>query len=151
MKKFLIIFSLIAYNFINIFSLRAAQIDGGEIHWFCLPGSGDYIFFMNLYRDCSEEAFAVRDQYLIVTGGNIDSILLKPDKPTYNRYDGGNISPKGLTGCKKECDNGVPDDGAKQFLPFYSDVISLSGVPPDSGLVFSWSNAYRDSNQVNLQ
>ena len=110
-----------------------ASISGGQITWECLP-SGHYIFKMEIYTECTGTSFGFFNQIINYQGG---SITMYPDSSRWMAYDGGNISPKGPTGCQRSCNN-PPQLGATHFFPYVSDPITLNGTPPSGGWIFTW-------------
>lgn len=131
--------------------LKASHLVGGQIRWECL-NNGKYVFYMEIYRECTGIPFSFTNQALQILNSSLPAISMKPDTISYALYDGGNISPKGPNGNQLVCKNsfGGSDLGATQFFPFKSDPVYLNGVPPASGWVFYWTSCCRPSNAVNL-
>lgn len=124
----------------------ASHMAGGEITWVCLP-NGQYVFKMDVYRECTGTSFFFNSQTISYQSG---SITVKPDSNRWLRYGAGNISPKGPNGCQRQCDQPGADIGATQFFPFISDPVTLTGTPPPGGWLFTWTLCCRPSSVANL-
>ncbi|MBL7927231.1 MAG: gliding motility-associated C-terminal domain-containing protein [Bacteroidia bacterium] len=124
----------------------ASHLMGGEITWQCLP-TGEYRFFMKLYRDCNGVSFPT-------TGISLDvsnkpgltsipmTIISQTDiSPDCNANSGVPITCAGATGSTA---------GAVEEFYFQSNPIILNGVPPAAGWIFSYSNCCRNSAITNL-
>lgn len=144
MKKIYLIAFFFVFLFHNIDS-QASHMAGGEITWVCLP-NGQYVFKMEIFKECSGPSFFFNNQIISYQGG---SILMKPDSNRWLTYGAGNISPQGPSGCKRSCSSPA-QVGAIQFFPYVSDPMTLNGVPPPGGWLFTWSLCCRPSTVVNL-
>lgn len=121
---------------INYFDLSASQLAGGEITWAC-QGSGQYIFTLKLYRDCSGLPMNCSDATQIDVSGlpGLCSIYLNA---SCSQTD---LSP---TGCLS-CLSGSPQ--AREAFIWNSLPVTLNGVPPATGWTFSWNSCCRNSLQ----
>lgn len=141
------IFALLFFSLLFHQKVDASHLVGGEIRWVCVESSGKFIFYMDIYRECTGVPFSFTKQNLQILNSSRPDIVMKPDSATFNLYGEGNISPKGITGCQKTCGS---DLGATQFFPFVSDPITLNGIPPNNGWVFHWTSCCRPSSVENL-
>lgn len=139
MKKILL--ALIAVFLMSNFA-QATHMLGGEVRWVCLP-NGKFIFFLDIYKDCSSSAagFNFVNQTLDISGSpspGMSQIVVKPDSNRWTNANNGDITPKcqNPNGLSYSCANG--DNGAVQWFPFQSDPITLTGTPPASGWTFKW-------------
>lgn len=112
-------------------SLSATHLLGGEIYWEC-TSSGDYIFTLVLYRDCTGISMPGSNQTINGPAGNI----------TVSRVSVTDVSPQ----CPDpaialDCNAGDP--GAIEKGVWRSSPVSLSGTPPAGGWEFSWSSCCR--------
>src|SRR5690606_22012129 len=89
---------------------KASHMVGGEITWECLP-NGQYIFKMEVYRECTGTWFFFGQQTLSYQLG---SITMKPDSNRWRSYGDGNISTVGINGCQRSC-NSPAQLGATQI------------------------------------
>jgi hypothetical protein len=124
-----LIFSVLL--FLGSFTMPAAHILGGQIYWDC-AGNGDYIFTLEVYRDCAGTIFPATSQTI---SGPLGTIIC-PYIPALS----GTITP----GCLSCANN---DYGAVERLVFQSAPISLSGIPPTNGWEFSWGTCCRSAAQ----
>ena len=147
MKKVLIlscILSLLSFSF----PVKASHYLGGEITWECLS-NGNYRFHMHYYRECNGIAYP-------------NSITLLSNSPagniTMNLYPNSNA---GKTDISPVCNPdttfphitcgtvSAPNMGAVEEYYYTSDQsypngITLNGVPPPSGWVFSHASCCRN-------
>ena len=119
---------------------------GGEITWVC-DGSGDYIFTLKIHRDCSGPAVNTSGQKIDVWGHNtvtqipVNHIQTNEVSPSCREVPGGPSAISCVT-------NQVA--GAAEEYVFTSAPITLAGVPPANGWVFTWDNVTRNSTITNL-
>ena len=123
--------------------LQAHDIEGGEITWRCLP-NGQYIFTMNFYSNCSVHFLSSSTTINYQNG----QIQLKLDSNKYNAQGGGEISPKGVSGCQLTCH--PYQFGGLQMISYFSNPIFLLGVPPSGGWVFKWEKCCRAQSLKNV-
>jgi hypothetical protein len=119
----------------------AIHIVGGEITWEC-QGNGQYIFYMRLYRDCSENIAVPSTQTLqVLNHPSITSIGLTLQ------------SQQDITqaGCGVACAGAVQGDVAFEEYVFASAPITIGGVPPAQGYEFIYNQCCRNTvtNLVN--
>mgnify|MGYP006194451355 CR=1 FL=1 len=146
MKKSLLLLTFVFTFLTGITSSYASHMAGGEIRWECLP-NGKYVFYMDVYRECSGTTFYFPSTQTISYQNG--SILMKPDINRFNSYGAGNISPIGLSGLKRSCSN--PSQlGATQMFPFVSDPVTLNGTPPAGGWLFTWTLCCRPFSIANI-
>ncbi|HNQ12652.1 MAG TPA: gliding motility-associated C-terminal domain-containing protein [Bacteroidia bacterium] len=111
---------------------------GGEITWTCQP-NGQYVFTLILYRDCNGIPMPSGAQTLDVTGHpSLFSITLN------------HISTNDITYCQptNNCAAGGP--GTVEEGIWRSNPITITGVPPATGWMFSWSSCCRNGAITNL-
>jgi len=142
-------------TFISFFSaleqVQATHVMGGEIIWECQP-NGQYIFTLRIYRDCNGVAFNTNNHALQVHNypntGNISQIALNF------------ISVSDITAACEgspcatltQADPDIP--GAIEEYVLRSNPITLNGIPPANGWVFTWTYGDRNAaidNIVNAQ
>lgn len=138
--------------------LMASHYMGGEITWQCLP-NGNFRFIMKLYRECAGTVYG-NTETITVTGHPTLTSIQMSLLPGANPLDGldgavdgkSDISPKCYDPAQRiECHpNPVPSNtGAVEEWYFTSDAaypngITISGVPPASGWVFSHTSCCRN-------
>lgn len=148
-KIFLLIFALALIS-----KAEASHLMGGEITWDC-QGGGQYIFTMKLYRDCNGNG--------VTSVVNLDvSNLPGLSTITLNLISQTDISPVcNAAGPAITCANAssqpgwpastTPVAGAVQENIYQSGLVTLSGVPPPAGWVFSYTGCCRNGSITNLQ
>ena len=119
----------------------ANHIIGGEVTWAC-QGNGTYIFYLKLYRDCTENTAITVTQTLVVSNHpSISTIPLTLQ------------SQQDITqpGCGVSCLGAVPGDVAVEEYIFASAPITLGATPPTNGFIFTYNQCCRNSvtNVVN--
>jgi hypothetical protein len=127
-------------------SAFSGHLVGGDITWTC-NGSGQYIFKLRVFRDCSGPNMSTANQQITVW--NHPSITAIPlifisqsdISPACTQVGGG---PAAIS-----CGN--PGTGAIEEYIFISAPTIISGVPPAQGWAFTWSNFSRNVNIDNLQ
>ena len=132
---------------------NATHLMGGEITWEC-QGNGSYIFTVKLYRDCNGSPGDDSITVYVFNNPALDSIRLRISE----RND---ISPScnaagPVISCKAA--ESLPDwpsskniiAGAVQETVFKSYPITLSGVPPPQGWIFTYDECCRNSSISNL-
>ncbi len=135
------------YLFISVLilaseSLSATHLMGGEITWECM-GNGTYIFSMKLYRDCNGIPFNATTLNLEVHNHPSVNFI------TLNKTGDNDISPQCTGGGPSiSCSGG--GNGAVQELIFTSPPITLSGVPPAQGWIYTFDSCCRNGAITNL-
>lgn len=128
---------IILIFFLAIFGrVQATHLMGGEITWKCL-GSGQYVFSMKIYKDCNG-AYPVQAPGISF---NLD-VMNHPTVSSINMFimDSIDITPTcNVAGPVYSC-SGVLGPGAHMEFNFRSNPVSLPGVPPAAGWIFSWGD-----------
>ncbi len=139
-------FSLIIMLLMFSITSKATHLMGGEITWAC-QGNGNYIFTLKLYKDC-RDAFQI--QYPIsIRVHNHPSVSVIP------------MSVLSITDISPQCNAMLPNpsclvqgpsalDGSIQEHILTSAPITLSGIPPAQGWIFTYSNCCRNAAISNL-
>lgn len=112
---------------------------GGEITWECL-GSGQYIFEMRLYRDCSGETPDNSYNLNVYNHPSISQI-------TVNLNFSEDITPT-CNGASFSCNNG--NVGATEQYVYRSSPITIDGVPPAEGYIFTYNECCRNGSIDNI-
>src|SRR5690554_435338 len=141
--RFILIFLFIIFQSAQ---LKASHIMGGEITWECL-GSGEYVFNVKVYRDCEGVSLPGNGHQIEIH--NYPTIGQKRSSSLY-RSSLLDISPACLN---SPCD---PDrrspktPGAVEEHTFKTQPIQLTGEPPSSGWVITWTSYARNAGITNL-
>lgn len=144
-SSFLMLFAV----FMNCEKVAATHIMGAELTWKC-QGDGDYIFELIFYRDCNGFEVNTTIETVRVWGhSELEDISLS----FFERTD---ISPPctpegGSTAL--ECGTGSGGGngaGAVEKVVYRSNPITLSGVPPANGWVFTYENFSRNGSLTNV-
>lgn len=144
--KYIAILCIMLSSFIG----NASHVIGGEITWTCQ--GGDYVFKLVVYRDCNGAVLNTSAVDVLVWGHpTISSINLAFDSstdvsPLCTQVPGG-ASPL-LCGSGANAGNG---QGAIEKVVYISPPITLAGVPPSSGWVFTYENFSRSGSITNLE
>lgn len=148
-KIFVCVLSLLLFTKVN-----ATHLMGGEITWEC-QGNGQYIFMLKLYRDCNGNGAPDPVTLKVFNNPLLDSINLalfskKDISPTCNAA-GPAISCKAA-----ESDPNWPNSsnilaGAVEESVFKSAPITLKGVPPTKGWIFTYAACCRNGSINNIQ
>lgn len=112
---------------------------GGEISWNC-DSSGNYIFDVHVYRDCSGANIPPRgtlDVHNYPSAGMVVSFTL-------SQLSGKEFAPYCRGGGPYSCLNG--DDEAIFYYHLQTNPVQLNGVPPSSGWVLTYSDNARNFN-----
>jgi gliding motility-associated-like protein len=131
----------------------ASHFMGGEITWEC-QGNGQYIFTLKFYRDCNGNAADDSVTMYVFNNPLLDSINLR----LFSKKD---ISPNcngsgpAISCAAAETQPGWPHAstivaGAVQESVFKSYPITLSGVPPPKGWIFTYSDCCRNVTISNI-
>lgn len=118
---------------------KATHLVGGEITWECL-GNGNYVFHLNLYRDCSGESVENSYELTVYNHPSITGIDVFLDEEV-------DITPD-CNGISFDCANN--SSNATSMYVYSSSQVSLGGVPPTEGYVFTFDDCCRNSNITNL-
>ena len=139
--------------FIFIFlalALRASHVMGGEITWSC-SGSNTYEFQLVFYRDCNgAEVNIVSEDIRVWNHPTLSTIILnfisrEDISPSCTVVAG---SPPMLEcGSGSAAGNGI---GAIERITYRSDPISISGIPPSEGWIFTYENFSRSNGVSNI-
>lgn len=137
MKKLLFLIAVILSSFTNS---SAGHFVGGEITWECLS-NGEYVFSMNLYRDCSGIPSTLQNETITIVGSplplnGVTSILVKPDLVRFAATNNGDLSAYCSSAYGSQASCAAGGAGVLQLLPYKSDPIRLTGTPPSSGWSF---------------
>ncbi len=152
MNKFLsrITVLLVAICFAG--SSYGTHLIGGEITWVCLksgPNAGQFVFTLKVYRECSSGSAglpATNQNLTVWNHPSLSSItcnyvsLTDISPSCYNpslEYNCGMQRPVGYSG-------GAVEEGI-----YVSNPITIAGIPPGAGWIFSWSSCCRPGNIVN--
>ena len=146
MYKLILIFSLL---FGLAFQSRATHVMGGEITWECQ--GGNYVFTLTFFRDCNgAEVNIVSENIRVWNHPTLTSISLPfvsriDISPTCNAVPG---SPLPL-----DCGNGTSGGngiGSLEKITYRSAPISINGIPPTAGWVFTYENFSRSNALTNI-
>jgi hypothetical protein len=145
MKLIFLIFLLLALPY----NLLASHIMGGEITWRCQ--GGNYVFELVVYRDCNgAEVNTISENIKVWNHASISNIVVQflsrtDISPTCTQVSG---SPSPLAcGTGPNAGNGI---GAIEQIIYQSDPITLLGIPPASGWIFTYADFARSSAITNL-
>lgn len=139
--------------FLSFFALgnfaRASHIMGGEINWKC--SGGNYVFELILYRDCNGAVVNIVSENIQVWNHpSVSNILVSFISQT-------DISPRctPVTGSPPQLACGTGDGGgngigAVSKIIYRSAPITLPGIPPAGGWIFTAVNFARSSAITNL-
>lgn len=124
---------------------RATHLLGGDITWQC-NGSGNYVFQLRIFRDCSGPSISIAGQSLRVW--NHPSLLQIP----LNFVSQSDISPNctEVPGGAPQIDCASGNPNAVEEYIFQSAPVNLNAVPPAQGFAFTW-DAFSRPVSDNLQ
>ena len=131
------------------FSGRASHIMGGDITWTCV--GGDYVFQLTIYRDCNGPQISTTFETLEVWGHptlssiNVQFVSSTDVSPFCSQVPSG-PGPL-LCGVGANSGNGI---GAIEKAIYKSIPITLNGIPPIGGWVFTHQDFARSSSITNL-
>ncbi len=123
------------------YSSQASHLMGGEISWRC-DSNGQYIFKLKVYRDCNGTTFSTSG--IAIDVHNYPGLTFIP----LNIISQIDLSP--LTSCVTCSSAAGTTAGAVEEFTFQSNPITLTGVPPAQGWVFSYSNCCRNGAISNI-
>lgn len=119
---------------------------GGEITWSC-QGNGRYIFTMKLYRDCNGTPLNTNLGLRVHNHPTLNAIPMQLISQT-------DISPQcngsPSISCEQAQTSGSDVAGAVEEFVFRSNLITLTGVPPPQGWIFTFTDCCRNSAITNL-
>ena len=146
MKK---LFFLFLFLSVAKFSF-STHLMGGEITWKCIKSGtdiGKYNFNMKVYRDCSGTTVGTFTQDIqvwnhpTVTSIPVEFVLSQDVSPP--------CDPMNSSNAILSCANGDP--GSVEEYIFETLIpVSLPGVPPVDGWIFTWDNCCRNGAITNL-
>lgn len=124
--------------------VKATHLMGGEITWAC-QGDGRYIFTMKLYRDCAGVSLNLPVALRVHGHPTVSSIGMSLVSQT-------DISPQcNGSGPTLRCATaGQSTIGATEEFVFRSVAVSLPGVPPPTGWIFTFDDCCRNEAISNL-
>ena len=132
---------------------NASHLMGGEITWEC-QGSGQYIFTVKLYRDCNGTVAEDSINLSVFNNPLVNTIRLgvsarKDISPSCNP-NGPVISCKAAETQPNWPQSSNIIQGAVQESIFKSLPITLNGVPPAKGWIFTYDECCRNKSISNL-
>lgn len=141
MRRILIVIS-IAFCFLG--EAFAGHISGGEITWECL-GSGQFKFYLKLYRDCASASSIVPPALQVWNHPSVNNISLSLVSTT-------DISPVcNPAGPSITCAGATSSTlGSMEEYVYESQPITMAGVPPPEGWIITYYTCCRSANIVNL-
>lgn len=122
----------------------SSHVVAGDITWECV-GGGQYIFKLTAYRDCNDNALANTATLNVWNHPNIQSINVTEIETI-------DITPE----CTDVAGSPGPNDcasggvGTIQKKVYESNAITLAGVPPNEGWVFTWGEGNRNGSISNI-
>ncbi len=127
----------------NAKQASASHVLGGEITWAC-QGNGTYIFYLKIYRDCTQNTLVPFNDTLRVS--NHPSLLNIPLTIQFQQ----DITQ---AGCGVSCLGANGTDVALEEYIYASAPITLGSVPPANGFIFSFKRCCRNgvTNIVNAE
>jgi hypothetical protein len=164
MKKRLLFTLFIFFGSIQLF---ATHISGGEVYWKCISGTGNYVFYLDLYSDCGNPtAIPIGVTYNLQVyntprpnNGTLSSIpltYLVPEPGVILGPNAGEVIAPLCNGCSNSgqplnCNFSTRNKGTLEKITYRSQPIVLSGKPPSNGWVFGYtSGCCRSSDIQNL-
>ena len=135
---------------------KASHVLGGEMGWTCL-NTGQYIFFMSTYRDCTGITYTYENEVIAIVGSplpkdgsgrSFDKITMKPDSNRWIAERNGDTSPTCTNqyGSANTCANG--DNGSVQQFFYRSDPFTMAGNPNRAGWKFYWESVCCRPGQI---
>lgn len=144
-KLVLILFLVLGLSFHS----RSTHVMGGEITWECQ--GGNYVFTLVFFRDCNgAEVNTVSENIRVWNHPTLTSIALPfvariDISPSCNPVAG---SPSPLTcGIGANGGNGI---GALEKVVYRSAPITIAGIPPANGWIFTYENFSRSNALTNI-
>jgi len=136
--RFKLIIVLIIFNIFAAITTKASHYMGGEITWECLT-NGQYRFTMKVYRECNGIQFGASESIAVLNHPSVTTIPM-------TRISQIDISPQCNTiGPHITCAYAPqPNLGAIEEQIYISNPITLAGVPPAAGWIFTWGSCCRN-------
>lgn len=120
---------------------------GGEITWICLP-SGQFQFTMKIYRDCNGTQDVNVTNLEVFNYPTVGSPTFQIPLTLISQTD---ISPQcNGSGPTISCLNPGGSAGAVEEFVFRSNPVTLTGVPPAEGWIFSYDACCRNGAIDNI-
>jgi len=128
----------------NIRSSNAAHYHSAEIYWECLP-TGEFKFYVTLYRDCSIDASVTLTQLTVLNAGPLTSIPLS--------LSAGFPQDATPTECGYSCADEFQDLSLEKYQFESAPTALPAGPPPPEGYTFYWNPCCRinANNLVNSE
>jgi hypothetical protein len=150
-KKLILLSCLLCLFFTKA---EASHLMGGEITWEC-QGGGQYIFTMKLYRDCNGATVSPLvsldiTNYTPTTTITLNLVSQNDISPVCNAA-GPSITCAAAVGMPGWPSSATPLPGAVQETVYQSALITLTGVPPPAGWIFTYVGCCRNGSISNLQ
>lgn len=147
-----ILFSfLLILSWVNVF---ASHLMGGEITWDC-QSNGQFVFRMKLYRDCNGIPGPTLVSLNVYNHPTVTSIPLnltnQTDISPQCNAAGPTISCAGAQSQPNWPNSTTPIAGATEEFIYESAPITLTGVPPAAGWIFTYQSCCRNTTITNLQ
>ncbi len=139
MRRIFIILSAFLFSQQSI----ASHLMGGEITWKC-QANGQYIFKMILYRDCSGNGPSMPTMISLEVYGNPSLTYIPMNDSTISDISYCQNYPE------NNCNSANPLLGTIQEGLFFSNPITLNGVPPATGWTFVWHSCCRNGAITNV-
>jgi hypothetical protein len=147
-------FLFFCFSILLFSGAEASHLMGGEITWDC-QGSGQYIFTMKLYRDCNGAAVSPVVNLEVANYTPALSITMnlisQTDVSPVCNTAGPAITCAAASGMPGWPSSTTPLAGAVQEIVYKSGLITLSGVPPAAGWIFTYTGCCRNGSVTNLQ
>ncbi len=140
---------IVLFSIFAITSAKASHVMGGDLTWTCQ--GGDYVFQLVFYRDCngaigSTSAVTVDVWgHPTITSINLSFVSNTDVSPFCTPVAGG--PGELICGIGANSGNGA---GAIEKFIYQSAPITLTGVPPASGWVFTYQNFSRSASLTNI-
>ena len=148
------LFLLVCFSILLLSRAEASHLMGGEITWDC-QGGGQYIFTMKLYRDCNGATVSPVVNVEVANYSSALSITLnlvsQTDISPVCNAAGPSITCAAASGMPNWPSSSTPMPGAVQETDYKSGLITLTGVPPPGGWIFTYTGCCRNSSVTNLQ
>ena len=130
--------------------VKASHLVGAEITWDCL-GNGAYQFELTVYRDCNGFDVSTNPQTIEVWGHpDVSSI----SAAFVERIDLSPFCTPAACFSMLDCGTGTGSGtgpGAIEKVVYRSAPITLAGIPPQDGWIFTYKDFSRNGDLTNLQ
>ena len=137
-RTFRLLLLAFVFVFLQTRQTKAEHIIGGDIYWKCLP-SGEFEFYLTLYRDCSVNSLLSASGHSIqLLAGDTDTLFQSLPLTLQSQTD---VTP---LGCGFTCADELPNISVEEFL-FKSDPIALNITPGTAGLDVVYRRCCRNS------